>query len=95
VLAGLALTLFACGKGGVPDAAVPVEKSSGLPLDRVTGRWQRTEGGYVIRSAASKRLQAAYFNPRPINVSKAMAADSGGVSSSSCATPAIPARPTR
>lgn len=24
------------------------------------------------------RLQAAYFNPRPINVSKAMAADSGG-----------------
>jgi hypothetical protein len=47
----------------------------------VTGRWQRTEGGYVIeiRGVESDgRLQAAYFNPRPINVSKAMVADSGG-----------------
>lgn len=55
--------------------------SSGLPLSRVTGRWQRTEGGYVIdirRVDADGRLQAAYFNPRPINVSKATAADAGG-----------------
>jgi hypothetical protein len=81
VLAGLALVLFACGKREGPNAAVSVEKSSGLPLDRVTGRWQRTEGGYVIdiRGVESDgRLQADYFNPRPINVSKAMVAESGG-----------------
>jgi hypothetical protein len=81
VLVALALSLSACSKGETPDATASVEKSSGLPLDRVTGRWQRTEGGYVIDIRGVEtdgRLQAAYFNPRPINVSKAMVAESGG-----------------
>jgi len=40
------------------------------------GRWQRTDGGYVIeikRVATDGTMQAAYFNPRPINVSRAKA----------------------
>jgi hypothetical protein len=40
------------------------------------GRWQRTDGGYVIeiRSIAPDgKIEAGYFNPRPINVEKAQA----------------------
>ena len=40
------------------------------------GRWQRTDGGYVIeirRVAADGQMEAAYFNPRPIHVSRANA----------------------
>ena len=43
-------------------------------LQRLVGRWVRPDGGYVIeiRSVdAHGKLQAAYFNPRPINVSQA------------------------
>jgi len=42
------------------------------------GRWQRTDGGYVIeikRVATNGAMQAAYFNPRPINVSQAKASE--------------------
>ena len=42
----------------------------------LVGRWQRTDGGYVIeiRHAASDgSLETRYFNPRPINVSMAKA----------------------
>ena len=42
------------------------------------GRWQRTDGGYVIeikRVATDGTMQAAYFNPRPINVSQAKASE--------------------
>jgi len=48
-----------------PDQAGP---------DRLVGRWLRPDGGYVIeiRSAQTNGvLDAAYFNPRPINVSRA------------------------
>jgi len=42
----------------------------------LVGRWQRTDGGYVIeirRVATDGSMQASYFNPRPINVSRAKA----------------------
>jgi hypothetical protein len=44
------------------------------------GRWVRTDGGYVIEIKSVEpggRMQAAYFNPNPINVSRAQAARSG------------------
>jgi uncharacterized protein (DUF2147 family) len=44
------------------------------------GRWVRPDGGYVIeiRSVgAGGQMQAAYFNPNPINVSQAEAKQSG------------------
>jgi hypothetical protein len=40
------------------------------------GRWQRTDGGYVIEIhsiAPDGKIKAGYFNPRPINVEKAQA----------------------
>ncbi len=45
-------------------------------FDRIVGRWLRPDGGYIleIQSAdTSGKLKAAYFNPRPINVSQARA----------------------
>ena len=42
----------------------------------LVGRWQRTDGGYVIeirRVATDGTMAAGYFNPRPINVSRAKA----------------------
>lgn len=44
------------------------------------GRWIRTDGGYVIEIKsvdAAGRLLAAYYNPNPINVSRAEAARQG------------------
>ena len=48
---------------------------------KLTGRWLRPDGGYIleIRSAAPDgKLEAAYFNPRPIHVAKAEASRDGG-----------------
>ena len=44
------------------------------------GRWARTDGGYVIEIKSvdpGGQMQAAYYNPNPINVSRAEAARSG------------------
>jgi hypothetical protein len=44
------------------------------------GLWVRTDGGYVIEIKSvdpGGRMQAAYYNPNPINVSRAQAARSG------------------
>lgn len=43
-------------------------------LERLIGRWLRPDGGYVIEIMNfdnDGRLQVAYFNPRPVNVSQA------------------------
>jgi hypothetical protein len=43
-------------------------------LRKLVGRWVRPDGGYVIdirNVDADGKLQAAYFNPRPIHVSQA------------------------
>jgi hypothetical protein len=48
--------------------------SSQISEDLLRGRWVRPDGGYVIEvrdAQTSGRLEAAYFNPRPINVSRA------------------------
>ena len=45
------------------------------------GRWQRTDGGYVIeigRIDADGKIAAGYFNPRPIYVSQAQASMQNG-----------------
>lgn len=44
------------------------------------GRWARTDGGYVIEIKsieAGGRMLAAYYNPNPINVSRAEATRQG------------------
>lgn len=50
--------------------------ASAADFSSLVGRWQRTDGGYVIeiRSAAPDgKMEAGYFNPRPINVENAQA----------------------
>jgi hypothetical protein len=45
-----------------------------VDTSRLIGKWQRSDGGYVIDIRAAKidgKLEAAYFNPNPINVSQA------------------------
>jgi len=47
---------------------------AGSDSSRLAGRWQRTDGGYVLDFSdigPDGRVKAAYFNPRPIHVSRA------------------------
>ena len=75
-----------CGKkeGSPPVSAVPEPKSTNAASSaaarpefaKLAGKWERPDGGYVleIKSVdASGTMQAAYFNPNPINVSRAAA----------------------
>jgi hypothetical protein len=55
-------------------AMVPPLVFSADDFQPLMGRWQRTDGGYVIeiRSIAPDgKIKAGYFNPRPIHVEKA------------------------
>jgi hypothetical protein len=50
-------------------------------LRTLVGRWVRPDGGYVIdirNVHADGKLQAAYFNPRPIHVSQAQVTQKEG-----------------
>ena len=49
-------------------------------IQRLIGNWMRTDGEYIIAVRSvdpAGRVDAAYFNPRPINVSRAEAAVKG------------------
>jgi hypothetical protein len=71
---------------GAQSPAPPVNKESIAPPEakagfhRLKGRWLRPDGGYVIDISeidASGKMVARYYNPRPINVSRAEAALAG------------------
>jgi hypothetical protein len=56
--------------------ASAIDTVHGADFQPLVGRWQRTDGGYVIeigRIDADGKIAAGYFNPRPINVSRAQA----------------------
>jgi hypothetical protein len=64
-------------------AATAAAATAGVPFafDKLKGRWGRLDGGYVLelRSVDSTgKLNAAYFNPSPINVSQALVMTEGG-----------------
>ncbi len=58
-------------------ASAPAKADSAAassPVEKLKGRWLRPDGGYVIEIQAGTddgKLAAAYFNPNPINVSRA------------------------
>jgi hypothetical protein len=66
---------------GQPPATAADAPGPGKPeatdqsgIERLVGRWLRTDGSYVIEVRAARadgRLEASYFNPRPINVARA------------------------
>lgn len=67
LLMGL-LTLFLAASHAMVCAAEDFQ-----PL---IGRWQRTDGSYVIEIRSivpDGKIEAGYFNPRPINVEQAQA----------------------
>jgi hypothetical protein len=56
------------------DEKSPASKLTQAELNRMTGKWLRLDGGYVLELSEVKpdgKMKAAYFNPRPIHVAKA------------------------
>jgi hypothetical protein len=65
----LAVAVF-IGYRSLNKAVVP----AGQDPAKLVGRWLRPDGGYILQLSeprAKGELKAAYFNPRPINVSRA------------------------
>jgi len=85
--------LSACGKKpqaapDVPTSALIAPAAPASPtatrhpaFAKLEGKWRRPDGGYVIDiasvDATSGKMDAAYFNPQPIHVAKAMASQEG------------------
>jgi hypothetical protein len=73
--------LIGCGGGqptpvGSAAATAPAVSSDVVDLQALVGRWQRADGGYLLEVrgvTADGTVDAAYFNPRPINVAVASA----------------------
>jgi hypothetical protein len=56
-------------------AALATAKPVPEPVQKFLGRWMRADGGYVLelrRVEQSGKVEAGYFNPKPINVSQAI-----------------------
>ena len=83
----LAPGLGGCGKSPAPQAEAPAAKTPPPPpaakaapavpdaVRKVIGKWLRADGGYVLelrRAEISGVLEAGYFNPKSINVSRAI-----------------------
>jgi hypothetical protein len=94
--AGLAIVILStCGflwtKGTKTDGQTAAlrpgdQASSATPIspamEKLTGKWQRPDGGYVIEIKNVQpggTMDAAYFNPQPIDVSRAQAVQDGAV----------------
>ncbi|MGH7495801.1 MAG: hypothetical protein ACREOO_25875 [bacterium] len=82
--------VFMFGRGQRNDTITPAAGSGGRPaggvapaqpdFQKLKGQWQRPDGGYVIdimNIEANGKMQAGYYNPRPIHVARAEAADEG------------------
>ncbi|MBM3861944.1 MAG: hypothetical protein FJ395_20155 [Verrucomicrobia bacterium] len=66
--------------GCKPSAETP--KAEGAAFAPLTGRWARTDGGYMLmvhRVEADGKANVGYFNPNAIRVSQAQATAEGGV----------------
>ncbi len=71
VLVGGSMTLHAPPMAAAADAP---PSAGEIETQRLTGRWVRPDGGYVLELkeiAKDGSVKAAYFNPRSINVSRA------------------------
>ena len=84
------IAVFMLGQGQRNDSMIPIAGSSssaagGLAparpdFQKLKGQWQRPDGGYIIdimNIEAGGKMQAGYYNPRPIHVSRAEAAEEG------------------
>ena len=62
------------------SCSLAVAASATSDIQELQGRWVRTDAPYVIELSPAQdgSLQAAYFNPRPINVGKTEIMEQGG-----------------
>lgn len=72
----IALTAMLLLQAYAADASSSANKTTPAGQDpaKLVGRWQRTDGGYILQLSnpgPDGRLEGAYFNPRPIHVSRA------------------------
>jgi hypothetical protein len=78
-IAFLSQTSLDCAAQSKKEAA---KKTKGkTSFDVLKGRWQRPDGGYILQIRtidAGGKIDAGYFNPRPIHVSRAEATQEGG-----------------
>lgn len=61
-------------------SAATVAFAADQGFEKLEGRWRRADGGYVLdirKVRPDGAMDAAYLNPRPINVSKAQATRDG------------------
>jgi hypothetical protein len=68
-----------CAAQARKDAVTETKDKTGF--DVLMGRWLRPDGGYIIQIKdvdGTGRMDAGYFNPRPINISKAEAKRDSG-----------------
>jgi hypothetical protein len=83
VLAGCARKEEPAASSATPTVSTNATVARGVDFQRITGRWQRADGDYLldIKSAdAEGNLAAAYYNPSPINVARAVVvSDSEGL----------------
>ena len=93
LLAGIAIVLSnGCQKDSAPpaEATKPPEVITNASANaatavrpefqKLTGKWLRPDGGYVLELktvTGDGKMEAAYFNPGPIHVSKAVAIQEG------------------
>ena len=67
-----------------PKQATVADQSTAGPaveFDKLVGRWLRPDGGYIIEIRniqSGGKMEAAYLNPRSINVSQARASRKSG-----------------
>lgn len=57
----------------LPQTQTPALTNMQLQPDKLPGKWQRTDGGYILELKNPTKeglLDAAYFNPNPIHVGR-------------------------
>jgi hypothetical protein len=83
-VAALGGLLVSCGNKTETSAPPPAPQTNAAPaaasvspeLAKLVGKWQRPDGGYVVDIRGvdpSGKLDVGYYNPNPINVSRAAA----------------------
>jgi hypothetical protein len=86
IITGVAF-FFLRGRWTVAQSSAPqaTKESVAAPeakagFDRLKGRWRRPDGGYILEIGeidGGGKIVARYYNPRPINVSRAEATQEG------------------
>ncbi|MCP4349106.1 MAG: hypothetical protein GY795_26800 [Desulfobacterales bacterium] len=68
-------SFFSCSEEKKQAVQADVKNAAQADVKKLVGKWQRPDGGYLldIRKTLDKgNLDAAYYNPREINVSRAI-----------------------